>query len=209
MRAGALSDGQPAAGRARAAPPSWVELARAWAALALAVLVSAAATALLAPGWLDGPTRSLPDRPLLMLDIFFNNLLLALLPLIGGWLAAGHLLAGRRRLAWLFVLLPAVVVARSVVTIGAVGGADPGWLADAARWWLLELGRPGGRRLDRALAGAQSPAARAPRPCRGPKGAGGGGGCARRRGGGGGSERMMVGGRGALVGLAWLLAWDC
>ena len=31
------------------------------------------------------------------------------------------------------------MVARSVVTIGAVGGADPGWLADAARWWLLEL----------------------------------------------------------------------
>jgi hypothetical protein len=139
VRAGALSDGRPAAGRVGAAPPSWLELALAWAALALAVLVSAATTALLGPGWLDGPTRPLPDRPLLMLDIFFNNLLLALLPLIGGWLAAGHPLAGRRRLAWLFVLLPGVVVARSVVTIGAVGGADPGWLADAARWWLLEL----------------------------------------------------------------------
>ena len=139
MRPRALTGQESAAGRAHAAAPSWLELARAWAALALAVLVSAAATALLAPGWLEGPTRPLPDRPLLMLDIFINNLLLALLPLIGGWLAAGHLLAGRRRLGWLFVLLPASVVARSVVTIGAVGGADPGWLADAARWWLLEL----------------------------------------------------------------------
>jgi hypothetical protein len=119
--------------------PSWTALTLAWAALVLAVVVTAAAAAVAAPGWLDGPTRPLPDRPLLMLDIFFNNLLLALLPLVGGWLAAGHLLAGRRRVAFVFVLLPAVVVARSVVTIGAVGGADPGWLADAARWWLLEL----------------------------------------------------------------------
>jgi hypothetical protein len=130
---------RPAVRQGNGAIPSWAALAVAWAALALAVLVSAAAAALLAPGWLDGPTRPLPDRPLLMLDIFFNNLLLALLPLIGGWLAAGHLLAGRRWLAPLFMLLPTVVVARSVVTIGAVGGADPGWLADAARWWLLEL----------------------------------------------------------------------
>jgi hypothetical protein len=119
--------------------PSWRALTLAWAALVLAVVVTAAAAVVAAPGWLDGPTRPLPDRPLLMLDIFFNNLLLALLPLVGGWLAAGKLLAGRRRLAWLFVLLPGAVVARSVVTIGAVGGADPGWLADAARWWLLEL----------------------------------------------------------------------
>jgi hypothetical protein len=119
--------------------PSWGALALAWAALVVAVVATAVAAAAVAPGWLDGPTRPLPDRPLLMLDIFFNNLLLALLPLVGGWLAAGHVLAGRRRLAFVFVSLPAVVVARSVVTIGAVGGADPGWLADAARWWLLEL----------------------------------------------------------------------
>jgi hypothetical protein len=130
---------RPAVRQRNKAIPSWAALTVAWAALALAELIAAAAAALLAPGWLDGPTRPLPDRPLLMLDIFFNNLLLALLPLVGGWLAAGHLLAGRRRLAWLFVLLPALVVARSVVTIGAVGGADPGWLLDAARWWLLEL----------------------------------------------------------------------
>jgi hypothetical protein len=112
----------------------------AWAALTLCVVVSAAAAALLAPGWLDGRTRLLPDRPLLMLDIFTNNLLVALLPLIGGWLAAGHLIAGRRRVAFVFVLIPGLVVVRSVVTIGAVGGADPAWLLDAARWWLLELG---------------------------------------------------------------------
>jgi hypothetical protein len=125
VRAGSLSDGPPASARVDTASPSWPELVRAWATLALAVLATAAATALLAPGWLDGQARPLPDRPLLMVDIFFNNLLLALLPLVGGGLAVG--------------LLPALVVARSVVTIGAVGGADPGWLADAARWWLLEL----------------------------------------------------------------------
>ena len=137
MRAGALT--RPAVRRADEAIPSWAALAQAWAALALAVLASAALMALLAPGWLDGPTRPLPDRPLLMLEIFFSNLLLALLPLVGGWLAAGQRLAGHPRLAWLFVLPPALIVGRSVVTIGAVGGADPGWLADAARWWLLEL----------------------------------------------------------------------
>ena len=95
---------------------------------------------LAAPGWLPDDERELPDRPLLMLDIFVNNLLLALVPLLGGWLAAGHLNAGRRRLAAAFLLVPAVIVARSLVTIGAVGGSDPGWLADAARWWLLEVG---------------------------------------------------------------------
>jgi hypothetical protein len=134
------SDGTRVAVRQRhEAIPSWAALAAAWAALVLAVLLTAVAAALAAPGWLDGPTRPLPDRPLLMLDIFFNNLLLALLPLVGGWLAAGQRLAGHPRLAWLFVLPPALIVGRSVVTIGAVGGADPGWLADAARWWLLEL----------------------------------------------------------------------
>jgi hypothetical protein len=95
---------------------------------------------LAAPGWLgDSGVRELPNRPLLMLDIFFNNLLLALVPLFGGWLAAGHLTAGRRLVAGVFLLLPAVIVARSLVTIGAVGGGDPEWLADSARWWLLEV----------------------------------------------------------------------
>ena len=42
--------------------------------------------------------------------------------------------------AGVFLLLPAVILARSLVTIGAVGGADPGWLANASRWWLLEVG---------------------------------------------------------------------
>jgi hypothetical protein len=52
------------------------------------------------PGWLgDSGVHELPDRPLLMLDIFLNNLLLALMPLFGGWLAAGHLNAGRRLVA--------------------------------------------------------------------------------------------------------------
>jgi hypothetical protein len=92
-----------------------------------------------APDWLSGETRELPDRPLLIVDIFVNNLLIALLPLLGGWLAAGYSVARRRVLAGLFLLGPALIVGRSLVTIGAVGGADPGWLAGAARWWSLEL----------------------------------------------------------------------
>ncbi|MGI8944772.1 MAG: hypothetical protein ACR2GL_00850 [Thermoleophilaceae bacterium] len=104
------------------------------------MIAVAAAVQLAAPGWLgDTGERELPDSPLLVIDIFVNNLLLALVPLFGGWLAAGHLSAGRRGAAAAFVLLPAVIVARSLATIGAVGGADPAWLADAARWWLLEL----------------------------------------------------------------------
>ncbi len=121
-------------------PPSWGELTMTWALFVALVLAVAGAVHLAARGWLgDAGERELPDRPLLVLDIFVNNLLLALLPLFGGWLAAGHLRAGHRPVAAVFLLLPAVVLARSLATIGAVGGADPGWLADAARWWLLEV----------------------------------------------------------------------
>ncbi|MCP9491539.1 MAG: hypothetical protein MSC31_16940 [Solirubrobacteraceae bacterium MAG38_C4-C5] len=115
-------------------------MGRTWAALTAVVLASAAATAVVAPDWLDGPTRELPNDPRLMADIFFNNLLIVLLPLLGGWLAAGHRQAGRPRVAWIFVAVPTVVLMRSLLTIGAVGGADPAWLGAAARWWLLELG---------------------------------------------------------------------
>lgn len=140
MRAGALST--PAAGAdLDVRPPSWIQLATNWALFAAAVMAVAAAVHLAVPGWLgDSGVRELPDRPLLMLDIFFNNLLLALVPLFGGWLAAGHLSAGRRLVAGLFLLLPALIVARSLITVGAVGGGDPDWLADSARWWLLEVG---------------------------------------------------------------------
>lgn len=108
----------------------------------LCVAVVLAVTGLVrvaAPDWLSGETTELPDRPLLIVDIFVNNLLIALLPLLGGWLAAGYALAGRRVLGGLFLFGPALIVGRSLVTIGAVGGADPAWLAAAARWWSLEL----------------------------------------------------------------------
>jgi hypothetical protein len=140
VRAGALTSRAAAEPPLEAAPPSWGQLAATWAAFAAAVVAMAGVVHLAAPGWLPDDERELPDRPLLMLDIFTNNLLLALVPLLGGWLAAGHLHARRRRLAAVFVLVPAVIVARSLATIGAVGGSDPDWLADAARWWLLEVG---------------------------------------------------------------------
>lgn len=110
-----------------------------WLLFLAVVLAVTGLVRVAAPDWLSGETRELPDRPLLIVDIFVNNLLIALLPLLGGWLAAGYSVAGRRVFAGLFLLGPALIVGRSLVTIGAVGGADPSWLVGAARWWSLEL----------------------------------------------------------------------
>lgn len=106
----------------------------------VALVAAAAAVHVAAGGWLaDAPVRELPDQATLVLDIFANNLLIALCPAAGGWLAAGHLLAGRRAAATAFVALGVAVAGRSLLTLAAVGGGDPAWLVDAARWWLLEL----------------------------------------------------------------------
>jgi len=139
VRAGPLRFAATSEARLPSQAPSWRLLGRVWLAFVAVVLLVAGVVRLAAPAWLGDGERELPDTPLLMLDIFVNNLLLALVPLLGGWLAAGHRLAGRPAVAALFLLLAGLVVARSLVTIGAVGGADPAWLADAARWWLLEL----------------------------------------------------------------------
>ena len=127
--------------RARGVPaPSWATMALMWAALTAVVVASAAITAVVAPDWLDDPVRELPNDPLLMAEVFTRNLLLAaVIPLLGGWLAAWHRLEGRRVAAAIFVVLPGVIIARSLLTVGAVGGSDPQWLAAASRWWLLEL----------------------------------------------------------------------
>lgn len=122
-----------------AGPPEWRQIGRTWGACVAVVLAAATVTLVVAPGWIGEGEVELPDEASLIVEIFLNNLQLVLLPLIGGWLAAGHLLAGRRRLAVLFVAAPALVVLRSLVTVGAVGGADPDWLLDASRWWLLEV----------------------------------------------------------------------
>lgn len=119
--------------------PAWRQLALAWIAFVAVVLGTAAIVAAIAPDWLGGSTRALPDSAGLIGQIAVNNALLALLPLFGGWLAASHRRAGRRVVALPFAIAPALITARSLLTIGAVGGADPAWLADAARWWLLEL----------------------------------------------------------------------
>ena len=137
MRAGALNrSAYPAPARGVA---DWKAVAATWAAFVGTVLAVAGLVAVVAPGWLPGGTRDLPDSPRLIVDIFANNLLIAVLPLLGGWLSAGYSLRGNRMRARLVVLAPALIVARSLVTIGAVGGADSAWLAVAARWWLLEL----------------------------------------------------------------------
>ena len=139
MRAGPLKAAPGAEAGLPSGRPSWRLLAGVWLGFVAVVLLVVGVVRLVAPGWLGDGERELPDQPLLMLDILLNNLLLALVPLFGGWLAAGHRLARRPAVAALCLLLAALVVARSLVTIGAVGGADPAWLAEAARWWLLEL----------------------------------------------------------------------
>jgi hypothetical protein len=137
VRAGELNrPGYPALPRGLV---SWKALVATWVLFVAVVLWVAGLVAVVTPDWLPGGTRHLPDSPRLMADIFANNLLIALLPLLGGWFAAGYLLSGHGFVARLFLLAPGLIVARSLVTIGAVGGADPAWLATAARWWLLEL----------------------------------------------------------------------
>jgi hypothetical protein len=116
-------------------------LAGPWlAALVLGVLVTAAATRLLAPaGWRDPPTRALPNRPDVVAGILLNNIVVAVAPAYGAWLAARHRARGRRWIAAAVLALPAAVLVRAVAVIGFVGGLDPGWLVSAARWWTLEL----------------------------------------------------------------------
>ncbi len=121
------------------APPSWRALAKTWLAFVAIVLVTAAIFAVIAPDWLAAPTRTLPDTTTMVVEIASNNLLIAIMVLLGGWLAAAHLRRGRRATAVPFALLPALVMTRSLLTVGAVGGADLPWLASAARWWLLEF----------------------------------------------------------------------
>lgn len=120
-------------------PPRWRQLIRTWGFFVAVVLLAAVVVGIAFPDWIGDSEHEIPNDPVLAADIFVNNLLLALLPLIGGWLAAGHLLVGRKPIAALLLMPPLVIVARSLITIGAVGGADPDWLLDSSRWWLLEV----------------------------------------------------------------------
>lgn len=120
-------------------PPLFAFLSS-WALMVLAVVAVAGLTHLAFPRWLEGvPARELPERASLVADIFANNLLIAVTPLLGGWLAAGQLVRGRPAVAIAILALPALVIARSLMTIGIVGGGDLGWLLSASRWWLLEV----------------------------------------------------------------------
>ena len=126
--------------RRRGCGPTLAAYLAAWAAVTLGVLVVAGLTHLAYPRWLESePVVELPDRASLVVDIFANNLLIAVAPLLGGWLAARQLVRGRRILATLLVVWPALVVARSLATIGVFGGGDLGWFWSASRWWLLEV----------------------------------------------------------------------
>ena len=124
---------------ARSGPPARSYLL-AWAGLTAPVLLCAALTHAFYPRWLAGsPTRALPDQPSLVVDILANNLLVAVTPLLGGWLAARALARGRRLLATICLGWPILVISRSLTTLGVFGGGDLRWFAAASRWWLLEL----------------------------------------------------------------------
>ncbi len=122
-----------------AEPPSSRQLAAAWLASVMVVVASAALVAMVAPTWLSSRTRGLPHTVAMIAYIAANNLLIGLVPLFGGWLAAAQLRRGHRLRALPFAAVPALVMVRSLLTIGAVGGSDLPWLAGATRWWLLEL----------------------------------------------------------------------
>jgi hypothetical protein len=122
-----------------ASPTTWAA-ASMFAAFVLGVLVTAAATRLLAPtAWRDPPARALANRPGVVAGIVLNNLVVAVAPAYGAWLAARYRAGGRPRVAAVVLALPSAVLVRAVATIGFVGGLDPGWLLSAARWWTLEL----------------------------------------------------------------------
>lgn len=113
------------------------------AAVQVAVILTAAAAVwALAPGsWqsLIDDEQHTDAGALAVIAITANNLLICCLPVLAGVYA--HRLArhGRTWWAWAVLALAGLIVIRSLLVIGLVGGLDPAWLAGAAAWWLAEI----------------------------------------------------------------------
>ena len=73
------------------------------------------------------------------LGIWVTNFVICCLPLLAGALAHTQQAAGRTRRAAVVLVVADLLVLRSPVIIGVVGGLDPRWLARAAAWWLAEV----------------------------------------------------------------------
>jgi len=114
-----------------------------WAAGAVAIVL---ATALLV--WLVAPdswqrlirdTQDTDATVAQWLSIWLTNFVICAVPLLAGALAQRDR-ATRPRRTRALIAVTALIVLRSLVTIGLVGGLDPSWLLAAAPWWLLEAG---------------------------------------------------------------------
>ena len=114
-----------------------------FAAIQVAVILATAATVwALAPGaWqsLIEDEQRTDAGALAVIAITANNLLICCLPVLAGVYA--HHLARRGRNWWARAVLAfaGLIVIRSLLVIGLVGGLDPAWLAGAAAWWLAEI----------------------------------------------------------------------
>ena len=80
---------------------------------------------------------------LTVISIWANNVLICCLPVLAGVFAHRLVDRGRRGWARLVIAVAALGVTRSLLVIGLVGGLDPSWLANAAAWWILEVGALG------------------------------------------------------------------
>lgn len=114
----------------------------AWAsgiAIAIVVAVAGAVWAIAPASWqsLIADEQRTDATVLEVISIWTNNLLVCCLPLLAG--AFAHRLVARHRRRWarLVLAIAALGIARSLVTVGVVGGLDPGWLAGAAAWWWI------------------------------------------------------------------------
>lgn len=75
---------------------------------------------------------------LTVVSLWANNLIICCLPVLAGVFAHRLIASDRSRWARIVIAIAAVAAVRSLVIIGLVGGLDPGWLARAAPWWILE-----------------------------------------------------------------------
>ena len=130
--------------RARKRRRGGLVVSGAWAsgiAIAIVVAVAGAVWAIAPASWqsLIADEQRTDATALEVISIWTNNLLICCLPLLAGTFA--HRLVARHRQRWarLVLAIAALGATRSVVTVGVVGGLDPGWLAGAAAWWIPEV----------------------------------------------------------------------
>jgi hypothetical protein len=120
-------------------------LAFAAVALAIVLVVALAVWALAPASWqsLIVDERRTDASALTVISIWANNLLICCLPVLARVFALRLVDRGRRGWARVVIAVAALGAARSLLVIGLVGGLDPSWLANAAAWWILEVGALG------------------------------------------------------------------